>query len=94
MAHSSNDIEKFFPIINCIEKSEQGVKDARGCVESGGLNWSDVETCANGTQGLLHFSFLYHVYNICYKYNILAKCCFCLLFEEFCSSFYPKNKLV
>jgi len=52
MAHSSNDIEKFFPIINCIEKSEQGVKDARGCVESGGLNWSDVETCANGTQGM------------------------------------------
>lgn len=58
MAHSNNDIEKFFPIINCIEKSKQGVKDARRCVESGGLNWSDVETCANGTQGLLHFYFL------------------------------------
>ena len=63
MAHSNNVIEKFFPIINCIEESKEGLKIASKCVKDGGLNWNDVETCANGTQGWLFFLFLQYFFN-------------------------------
>jgi len=56
MSYAKFTIESYFPIINCIEKADDGVKAAPACVTDGKLNWSSIEKCVNGSESnaLLH----------------------------------------
>merc|ERR1719427_384529 len=56
MKHTGDAIEKYFPVINCIESSDQPIADSKKCVEKAGLKWKTIEKCVNGSEGnmLIH----------------------------------------
>lgn len=58
MDATDNVIEKYFPVINCIEASDQPMNDSEKCVTKAGLVWKTVNDCATGSQGnaLVHKS--------------------------------------
>lgn len=56
--HAKNKVDVYFPIIHCMEKTDDPVSAAEKCVTDGNLNWSMVDMCAKGKEGneLMHKS--------------------------------------
>jgi len=48
---NQTDFDNYFPIINCIENSEDPIQEAKSCVKKGNLSWKKVEHCTNGSLG-------------------------------------------